>query len=35
MCEFCENNKILRSCNFAGSGEIRIYNRGIEKEIGM
>ena len=35
MCEFCENNKILRSCNFAGSGEIRIYNRGFEKGIGM
>ena len=35
MCEYCEKNKVLKSCNFAGSGEIRIYYKGFEKGIGM
>ena len=28
MCEYCDKNKVLKSCNFAGSGKIRIYNKG-------
>ena len=35
MCEYCGKNKVLKSCNFAGSGEIRIYNKGFEKGIGL
>lgn len=35
MCEYCEKNKILKSCNFAGGGEIRIYNKGFKKGVGM
>lgn len=35
MCEYCEKNKVIRSCNFAGSGEIRVYKTKFEYNTGL
>lgn len=35
MCEYCEKQKIITSCNFGGGARIRIYKRGYEDNKGM
>ena len=35
MCEYCEKNKVIRSCNFAGSGELRVYKTKFEYNTGL
>lgn len=35
MCEYCEKEKALNSCNFCGDAKITIYKKGFQKHIGM
>lgn len=35
MCEYCDKNKILKSCNFAGSGKLTIHKTRFEENIGL
>ena len=35
MCEYCEKQKVLKSCNFAGGANVIIYKNGFEDNIGM
>ncbi len=30
MCEYCENKKELRSCNFCGSAKLKILGRTLD-----
>lgn len=35
MCEFCEKQKILKSCNFCGGAKLLIHQKGFKSDIGM
>lgn len=35
MCEYCGKNKILKSCNFAGSGRLTIHKTCFKKNVGL
>lgn len=35
MCEYCDKKKKIKSGNFAGGAELRIYKNGFEDDIGM
>ena len=35
MCEYCKKNKILKSCNFAGSGKLTIHETQFEEKTGL
>lgn len=35
MCEYCEKEKALNSCNFCGDAKITIHKKGFQKYIGM
>lgn len=35
MCEYCEKQKTLNSCNFCGDAKITIYKNDFQKDVGM
>ena len=35
MCDFCEREILLPSCNFCGGAKLIIHQEGFESDIGM